>query len=286
VEQVRTGMDALPFRFTGKTLDEDTGLYYFGARHLNPQKSMWLSVDSAMGEYVPGVPVNDDVRKQNGNLPGMGGVFYLVNLHLYHYAGNNPVRLKDPTGRDTKDTNENIFNYLATPGVKEHIQKVLFFGSLQTQVSLSNGGYDLARSQNACVVLTLMSAVQDFSGKSLTNAQVTSLIDQFYNNGLIDSSNDVQGIPARNKILNMTLDAVYNGESPYRGTYEDGLQAGANYTERRGKTISPPFSGGNHSQLGDRNGNFLFDPWNGVGNRNKADTVKVRGSIFFTENGE
>jgi hypothetical protein len=30
----------------------------------------------------------------------MGGVFNLVNLHLYHYAGNNPVKYTDPDGND------------------------------------------------------------------------------------------------------------------------------------------------------------------------------------------
>jgi hypothetical protein len=28
----------------------------------------------------------------------MGGVFNTVNLHLYHYAGNNPIKYTDPTG--------------------------------------------------------------------------------------------------------------------------------------------------------------------------------------------
>jgi hypothetical protein len=51
-----------------------------------------------MGEYVPGAPINDEVRKSNQNLPGMGGVFNVVNLHVYHYAGNNPVKYTDPDG--------------------------------------------------------------------------------------------------------------------------------------------------------------------------------------------
>jgi membrane-bound inhibitor of C-type lysozyme len=29
----------------------------------------------------------------------MGGVFNTVNLHLYHYAGNNPAKYTDPDGR-------------------------------------------------------------------------------------------------------------------------------------------------------------------------------------------
>jgi hypothetical protein len=29
----------------------------------------------------------------------MGGVYNAVNLHLYHYAGNNPVKYTDPDGR-------------------------------------------------------------------------------------------------------------------------------------------------------------------------------------------
>jgi hypothetical protein len=63
---------------------------------------MWLSADPAMGEYVPQAPINDDIRKQNQNLPGMGGVFNYVNLHAYHYAGNNPVKLTDPDGRQSR----------------------------------------------------------------------------------------------------------------------------------------------------------------------------------------
>ena len=88
-------------QYTTKTANsqKETEFYYYGARYLDPKTSRWISVDPAMGEYVPGAPINAEVRKRNGNLPGMGGVFNVVNLHVYHYAGNNPVKYVDPDGR-------------------------------------------------------------------------------------------------------------------------------------------------------------------------------------------
>jgi RHS repeat-associated protein len=103
VEYLKTTIEATPFRFTGKERDGEAGLYYFGARYLNPQTGMWLSADPAMGEYIPQALINDETKKYNQNLPGMGGVFNYVNLHAYHYAGNNPVKLVDSDGRGLDD---------------------------------------------------------------------------------------------------------------------------------------------------------------------------------------
>ena len=99
IEETAPGIDKLPFRFTGKELDEETGLYYYGARYLDPKYSRWLSGDPALGEYIPKAPIDDEAKKHNENLPGMGGVFNVVNLHVYHYAGNNPVKYTDPDGK-------------------------------------------------------------------------------------------------------------------------------------------------------------------------------------------
>ncbi|QSI03477.1 RHS repeat-associated core domain-containing protein [Treponema pedis] len=99
IEETAPGIDKLPFRFTGKELDEETGLYYYGARYLDPKYSRWLSGDPALNDYIPQAPVNDEAKKHNENLPGMGGVFNTVNLYVYHYAGNNPVKYTDPDGR-------------------------------------------------------------------------------------------------------------------------------------------------------------------------------------------
>ena len=93
IEEVAAGLDKLPFRFTGKEMDEETGLYYYGARYLDPKYSRWLSGDPALGEYIPAAGAD------TSKLAGMGGVYNTVNLHLYHYSGNNPVKYTDPDGQ-------------------------------------------------------------------------------------------------------------------------------------------------------------------------------------------
>ena len=40
-----TGPEDDPYKFTGKELEREFGLYYFGARYLNPHLGRWMSVD-------------------------------------------------------------------------------------------------------------------------------------------------------------------------------------------------------------------------------------------------
>ena len=147
IEETAPGIDKLPFRFTGKELDTETGLYYYGARYLDPKYSRWLSGDPAVTDYMAGTSsgeggiyntVNLSVYHYAGNNPvkyvdpkysrwlsgdpavtdymagtsaGEGGVYNTVNLNVYHYAGNNPVKYTDPDGRELYNSSITLDEY-------------------------------------------------------------------------------------------------------------------------------------------------------------------------------
>ena len=71
--------EELPYKFNGKELDEETGLYYYGARYLNPVASIWYGTDPLMEKYP--------------------------NVSPYVYCHGNPLKFIDPDGRDTLNIN-------------------------------------------------------------------------------------------------------------------------------------------------------------------------------------
>jgi len=64
-----------PYLFNAKELDEETGLYYYGARYLDPRVSSWISCDRFAEKYP--------------------------SLSAYSYCGNNPVKMIDVNGDST-----------------------------------------------------------------------------------------------------------------------------------------------------------------------------------------
>ena len=48
LEQNNTNWNT-PYKFNGKELDEETGLYYYGARYYDPRLSMWYGTDPMQG---------------------------------------------------------------------------------------------------------------------------------------------------------------------------------------------------------------------------------------------
>ena len=43
--------EEMPYKFSGKELDQETGLYYYGARYMNPKTSLWYGVDPLAEKY-------------------------------------------------------------------------------------------------------------------------------------------------------------------------------------------------------------------------------------------
>ena len=41
----------MPYKFNGKEFDQETGLYYYGARYMNPVTSLWYGVDPLAEKY-------------------------------------------------------------------------------------------------------------------------------------------------------------------------------------------------------------------------------------------
>jgi len=73
-----------PYKFTGKELDKETGLYYFGARYYDARVSRWISADPALALYLSGKP--------------NGGIYNPINIDVYRYAQNRPILFIDPNG--------------------------------------------------------------------------------------------------------------------------------------------------------------------------------------------
>ena len=63
----------LPYKFNGKLFDEETGLYYYGARYMNPVTSLWYGVDPLVEKYK--------------------------SIGAYVYCSANPIRLIDSDGK-------------------------------------------------------------------------------------------------------------------------------------------------------------------------------------------
>nr|WP_314159756.1 RHS repeat-associated core domain-containing protein [uncultured Prevotella sp.] len=64
--------EELPYKFNGKQFDEETGLYYYGARYMNPVMSLWYGADPLAEKYQ-----------------SIGGYVYCIG---------NPVKYFDPDG--------------------------------------------------------------------------------------------------------------------------------------------------------------------------------------------
>jgi RHS repeat-associated protein len=84
--QQKAAAYSTPYKFTSKELDEETGLYYFGARYYDPSVGIFHGVD-VMIDQMP-------------------------NWSSFAFVFNNPVKLIDPTGMYPEEGNPPNFKLL------------------------------------------------------------------------------------------------------------------------------------------------------------------------------
>ncbi len=82
-----------PYLFNAKEFDEETGMYYYGARYYEPRLSLWMSTDPLEEEYP--------------------------NIITYGFCHNNPVVLVDPDGMGDYYNKNGI--WLGNDGKKDNL---------------------------------------------------------------------------------------------------------------------------------------------------------------------
>jgi RHS repeat-associated protein len=83
-----------PYLFNAKELDEETGLYYYGARYYDSRVSLWVSADPKQEDYP--------------------------NISTYAYCANNPVMFVDPDGNALILSSQkiNFYNTIGTSAIQ------------------------------------------------------------------------------------------------------------------------------------------------------------------------
>ena len=142
--------EEMPYKFNGKELDQETGLYYYGARYMNPRTSLWYGVDPLAEKY-----------------PNVGGYIYCVG---------NPVKLIDPNGEDIEVVQNKDKTYTVTGGTLNKDNNIYIM-----QDGKRTGGilgktltpYSFFSSDNKAVVGAIINST-DFSGQNFFDKEIVN----------------------------------------------------------------------------------------------------------------
>ena len=227
---------------------EETGVNYYGARYLDPKYSRWLSGDPALGEYIPKAPIDDEAKKHNENLPGMGGVFNVVNLHLYHYAGNNPVKYTDPDGKDidtvtetiklTIDLGKQVAPLFEKPNPNNLMSETKARNKINDIKGVLNNMAELAKKDPETFGATLMLG-SICASAALDSELVGSIID--LNNGLKEKGIDIMGMNLSGSMnLSSSVNLKYSAQ--FQPNFGSSFNLGINLNGNLNKMIGDKHS--------------------------------------------
>ena len=110
-----------PYLFNAKEFDEETGMYYYGARYYEPRLSLWMSVDPLTEKYA-----------------GLSGYVYTID---------NPVKLIDVDGRDIYELDiEGNINLKEK--TKENMDRIIASNNPNNYIDVNKGVLESHETQN------------------------------------------------------------------------------------------------------------------------------------------
>jgi len=196
----------LPYKFNGKEMDEETGLYYYGARYMKPMASIWYGVDAFAEKYV----------ESSG----------------YVFCIDNPIKLIDSDGNKwdihtskNKDGKTNVL--ITVTGVvynnssdkKININKVRdqIKAQIESRYTFSSKKYNVKTNIN----LRVVNSVEDIQ----KDDHVFEIVDQnrFESNSILANS-DINGLHIR--VGPRAVKGLLNGSNTRTIPHELGHSAG------------------------------------------------------------
>jgi len=191
--------EKLPYKFNGKQFDEETGLYYYGARYMDPKISMWLGVDPLMEKYP--------------------------NVTGYCYTMDNPIKFIDPNGKETYVIKNKTGTYTVVGGIlnnnrgiyiasKDKSGKYTIKGEMigiststttfyNTDANKGKGGWAIGAQINP----------NDKSGINFLNKIVSSnvTLGDYMNNARTNHPYDFKVTNGGDKVISNTQTYIYRG---------------------------------------------------------------------------
>ena len=157
-----TNTQRTPYLFTAKELDEETGLYYFGARYYDARTSVWQSADPILEKYLDTPSL------------GKGGILNSRNLGLYSYTHLNPVRLIDPDGNVPIDTIPDIGYVVYDAGQVLGAGAAYVVGAFSGNKSLRSEGLAGLKEKGGDLAASIAGAVTPYVPAAVTRGARTA----------------------------------------------------------------------------------------------------------------
>ena len=193
--------EELPYKFNGKQFDDETGLFYYGARYMNPVASIWYGVDPLAEKY-----------------PSVGG---------YVYCMENPTKLIDPNGKETHVALNKDGTYSVVGGILNRDRNIYIFdkdkygkytikgksiGVTSSTTSFYNSDYNKGKGSWA-IGATINP--KDRSGKDFLNKMISKdiTLDDYIDKARNNRPYDFKVTNGSGSVVSTDLKYVYRGMS-------------------------------------------------------------------------